>query len=57
MTDQDLAARIAQARRDLEAAKADPYIQSVIAKAPPLTRAQRDLLATLLNPPPGGWPK
>lgn len=44
------AADIERARRDLAAAKLEEYIQRVVDAAPPLTDAQRERLALLLNP-------
>lgn len=40
---------VATARRDLAAAKLEDYISAVVAEAPPLTPAQRDRLALLLQ--------
>ncbi len=45
---------IAEARRDLRAARLADYIERTVAEAPPLTPAQRDRLATLLRS--GGGP-
>lgn len=42
------------ARRDLRAARAEDYIEKLVAGAPPLTAAQRDRLALLLRT--GGGP-
>lgn len=41
---------IAEAHRDLAAAKIAAYIDKVVAEAPPLTDAQRERLAALLAP-------
>lgn len=38
------------ARRDLRAARAEQYIEKILAEAPPLTAEQRDRLAELLRP-------
>ena len=44
---------IQDARRDLAVAKIEDYIEKVVAEAPPLTPAQYDKLASLLQ---GGGP-
>lgn len=41
--------QVADASRDLAAAKIQQYIERVIAEAPPLTHDQRSRLATLLT--------
>lgn len=43
------AATIAEARRDLTAAKLERAINEAVASAPPLSPAQRDRLASLLT--------
>lgn len=42
---------LADARRNLRAARLEEHIRSVVAEAPPLTPAQRDKLASLLRSP------
>lgn len=42
--------RVAEARRDLAAAKIADYVERVLADAPPLTDEQRTRLAELLRP-------
>lgn len=46
--------QIADARRDLAAAKLAAYVSKTVAEAPPLTPAQRDRIAALLRPTGGG---
>jgi hypothetical protein len=43
--------RLAEARRNLAAAKLQDYIERTLADAPPLTDIQRDRLALLLRDP------
>jgi hypothetical protein len=43
--------RLAEARRDLAAAKLQDYIERTLADAPPLSDAQRERLALLLHRP------
>lgn len=43
-------AETTEARRDFAAARLDDYIRDTLAKAPPLTDAQRTKLAQLLKP-------
>lgn len=40
--------RVAELRRDYWAAQMAEYVEKCVAKAPPLTKAQRDRIATLL---------
>lgn len=42
----------AELYRDLRAARAQAYIEELVAAAPPLTEEQRDRLAVLLRPAP-----
>lgn len=42
-------AALAEARRDLAAAKLEQYIERTVAEAPPLTAEQRDRLAGILR--------
>ncbi len=44
---------LADARRDLKAARLEDYIRTVVSTAPPLTPDQRDRLALLLRSPGG----
>lgn len=44
---------VADARRDLRAARAEDYIRKLVDEAPPLTAEQRARLATLLAPDRG----
>ncbi len=46
--------RITDARRDLAAAKLAEFVKREVAKAPPLSEAQRSALAALLRPSAGG---
>jgi len=46
--------RLAEARRDLAAAKLQDYIERTLADAPPLSDAQRERLAVLLRGPAVG---
>src|SRR3954454_16549103 len=46
--------RLAEARRNLAAAKLQDYIERTLADAPPLTDSQRDRLALLLRDPNAG---
>src|SRR4051812_31311771 len=46
--------RLAEARRNLAAAKLQDYIERTLADAPPLTDTQRDRLALLLQRPSAG---
>lgn len=46
--------RVTLARRDHAAAKIESYVARVVADAPPLTPAQRDRIASLLQPAGGG---
>lgn len=45
----DDADRIAEARRDLRAARLEDHVRDAVAAAPPLTAEQRRRLAALLN--------
>ena len=47
---------LVEARRTLAAENLAAYIERVVAEAPPLTSAQRDRIAALLRPIPGGAP-
>lgn len=42
--------RLPDLRRDLAAEKLAVYVATIVAKAPPLTPAQRDRIAALLTP-------
>ena len=44
---------IAEARRDLAAAKLEQYVGAIVADAPPLTPEQADRIAALLRPGQG----
>jgi len=43
-------AKIAEARRDLAAAKLQAYVEKVVSEAPPLTTEQKTRLASLFAP-------
>ena len=45
---------IAEASRDLAAAKLEQYVAKTVAAAPPLTREQAERIAALLRPSDGG---
>jgi hypothetical protein len=45
---------IADARRELAAAKLEAYVAKVVAEAPPLSPEQRDRIALLFRAPIGG---
>lgn len=45
---------VADARRDLRAARLADYVERVVSIAPPLTDEQRDRVAALLKPTPSG---
>lgn len=46
--------QIDEARRELRASRLEDYIRRTVDAAPPLTAEQRDRLAVLLRPSPGG---
>ena len=49
MPDPDSQARVADARRELIAAKLEAHIRAVVASSPPLTEEQKLQLSTLLR--------
>lgn len=42
--------KIAEARRDLAAAKLQAYVEKIVSEAPPLTPEQSERIAVLLRP-------